>query len=76
LLKPSLAPFALAGIKSRAWWVGLVVLGLASLPFLADTLLWPRVVLDASGGGILYSLSNVPLMLIPGVAWLGSASDV
>jgi hypothetical protein len=71
LLKPSLAPFALIGIGSRGWWIGLVVLGIASLPFLAATLDYPRVVLDSRGGGILYSGTSVPIVALPLVAWLG-----
>jgi hypothetical protein len=71
LLKPSLAPFALIGIRSRGWWIGFAILALASLPFLAGTLAYPRVLLDAQGGGLLYSLPQVPLMLIPVVAWIG-----
>jgi hypothetical protein len=71
LLKPSLAPFALIGIRSRGWWIGFAILALASLPVLAGTLAYPRVLLDAQGGGLLYSLPQVPLMLIPVVAWIG-----
>ena len=71
LLKPSLLPFALIGIRSRGWW--LVARGprIASLPFLAETLIYPRVVLDAQGGGLLYSGLVIPFMLVPVVAWLG-----
>lgn len=71
LLKPSLAPFALIGIRSRGWWIGLAVLGLASLPFLGPTLDYPRVVLDSRGGGLLYSAISVPILLVPIVAWVG-----
>ncbi len=71
LLKPSLLPFALIGIRSRWWWVlvaGLIVL---SVPFLSDTLRYPAVVLDSRGGGLFYSLPDLPIMVIPIVAWLG-----
>ena len=71
LLKPSLAPFALIGIRSRGWWIGLVVLGLASLPFLAATLDYPRIVLDSRGSDLLYSGTSVPIVALPVVAWLG-----
>ena len=39
--------------------------------FLAGTLIYPRVVLDAQGGGWLYSGLVIPFMLVPVVAWLG-----
>ncbi|HEX5149523.1 MAG TPA: hypothetical protein VFW02_10605 [Candidatus Limnocylindrales bacterium] len=71
LLKPSLAPFALIGIRSRGWWIGLVALGLASLPVLALTLDYPRIVLDSRGSDLLYSGTSVPIVLLPIVAWLG-----
>jgi hypothetical protein len=71
LLKPTLAPFALIGIRTRGWWIGLVVLGLASLPFLGATLDYPRILLDSRGGGLLYSAISVPLALVPLIAWIG-----
>lgn len=74
LLKPSLGPFALIGIQSRGWWIGLAVLAIASLPFLAPTVDYPRVVLDSRGGGLLYSAISLPLLLVPVVAWLGRRS--
>lgn len=74
LLKPSMAPFALIGIRSRGWWMTVALLGVASLPFLAETLAYPGVILRAEGGGLLYSLGSYPMTLIPLVAWLTSRS--
>lgn len=71
LLKPSLAPFALIGIRSRGWWIGAVALGLASMPFLALTLDYPRILLDSRGSSLLYSGTSVPFVALPVVAWLG-----
>jgi hypothetical protein len=65
LLKPSLAPFALVGVQRRAWWAGAAVLALLSLPFGAMWLDYGRVLLNAQGGGLLYSLPNVTLCLVP-----------
>ena len=43
-----------------------------SLPFLRETLLYPQVILDSRNpDGALYSLSDVPMMAIPIIAWLG-----
>ena len=50
---------------------------MASLPFLADTLIYPRVLLDAQTnpidgrGGPFYSITEFPLLAIPILAWLG-----
>jgi hypothetical protein len=75
LLKPSLAPFALIGIRSRGWWVGLALLAIGSLPFLAQTLDYPRVILNSRGGGLLYSVISIPLVVLPLVAWLGRRDE-
>ena len=71
LVKPTLAPFALFGIRNRRWWLtalAVAALGLLALPL---TLQWVAALSHFSGGGLLYSLENVPLMLIPLVAWAG-----
>lgn len=70
LLKPSLAPFALAGVRSRQWWVALGILAAASVPLFA---LWSDwfVSLANSDGSLTYSIRQVPLLLIPVVAWAG-----
>lgn len=70
LLKPSLLPFALFGIRSRAWWIVAAGLALLSVPFLAETLAYPAVILRSHNpDGFLYSLADVPLILIPVIAW-------
>ena len=71
LAKPSLAPFALIGVRHRGWWViaGLGLLG--SLLFLPMTIQWLGVVLNARGqfSGLLYGLRDLGWMLLPLVAW-------
>lgn len=72
LLKPSLLPFALLGIRSRRWWVALGVLALLGLPFGAMWLDYARVLLDARQPlGPFYNLGQVPTMLLPVIAWAG-----
>jgi hypothetical protein len=73
LLKPSLAPLALIGVRGRAWWLaagGLAVLSLALVPLWIE---YVTVVLNARGprASLFYSVTDLPLMLIPIVAWLG-----
>lgn len=71
LLKPSLAPLALFGSRTRSWWLALGGFATASILFLP---MWPdyiRVVLNAQHpSGALYSLGEVPMMLIPLAAWI------
>jgi hypothetical protein len=71
LLKPSVGPLALVGIHRRGWWFGLATLGLGSLVLLEHTLQYPRVLVDAHGGGIGYSIASLPMTVIPLIAWLG-----
>lgn len=74
-LKPSLLPFALIGSRHRSWWAAAVIVGLASLPMLPLWFDYARAVENA-GQGPLFSLSSVPALLLPVVAWLGrSVSD-
>ncbi len=72
LLKPTLGPLALFGSNRRSWWVALGAFAAVSLLFLP---MWPdyvRVILNARHpSGPLYSLGEVPMLLIPVAAWLG-----
>jgi hypothetical protein len=71
LIKPSLFPFALFGIRQRSWWIGLgIFLGMC-LPFGTMWVDWARTVLDARGAGPLYSALEAPMLALPLVAWLG-----
>lgn len=70
LVKPTLAPFALAGLTHRRWWIALGVFALACLPF--GTLwidYWHAI--RNSDLGPLYSLPDYLPMLIPLIAWIG-----
>ena len=73
LLKPTLAPLALVGATRRSWWVGLAVLGaisLALLPMWADYAKVVSGALQAWDQSLGYSLRDLPLVLVPLVAWL------
>ena len=72
LVKPSLAPFALIGIRRRRWWVALGILGLASIPFGSLWLDYAAAVRNSSLG-LAHALVTVPLMLAPVWAWLARA---
>ena len=76
LLKPSILPFALIGIRTRGWWITagiLLVLTLPLIPLIPD---WLRAVLDARGpDGWLYSVKDLPLLMVPVIAYLGRTRD-
>jgi len=76
LLKPSLAPFALFGIRSRSWWFGAAALVLLSVPFAALWGEWLQSVLNSRGGGLLYSILEIPMLLLPLVAYAGRTRSV
>ena len=71
LLKPSLFPFALFGIRQRSWWIGLAVFVALCLPSGGLWADWIRTVVDSRGGGLLYSVLEAPMLALPLVAWLG-----
>lgn len=73
LLKPSLFPFALFGANRRTWWLALGVVVLLSLPFGNMWADWLTSVVNSRGGGILYSSLEIPMLLLPVVAWAGRA---
>jgi hypothetical protein len=72
LIKPSLAPFALVGIRSRGWWVVAIALALVSLPMLPDYITAMRNNVG-SFPGLDYSVQDIPFIAIPLVAWLARA---
>lgn len=71
LLKPSLFPFALFGIRQRAWWIGFALLVALSIPFWSMWGDWAAAVANSRGGGLLYSALEAPLLALPLVAWAG-----
>ena len=77
IVKPTILPFALVGVRDRRWWLAVLGLAIASLPVLGLTLLYPQVLLDAQTnpidgrGGPFYSVTEFPLVAIGLIAWLG-----
>ena len=70
--KPSLAFFAIIGIRSRSWWIAAAVLAVVSLPFLSLWLDYPTV-MSNSDAKFWYSFGNLPFFVLPIVAYLGSS---
>jgi len=71
LLKPSLFPFALFGIRERSWWIGLAIFTASCVPFGAMWADWLTTVVNARGAGPLYSALEAPMLALPLVAWVG-----
>lgn len=71
LLKPSLFPFALLGVRSRGWWGMVAALVVGSAILLPMALDYVRIVTNARGpmASVFYSLHDVAMVCIPLVAW-------
>jgi len=76
LIKPSLAPFALWGLRHRRWWLYLLAFAALSVPFGVLWLEWLTALANSQGGGLLYSINDVPLLLIPVIAWLARSDSL
>ena len=75
LIKPTMAPLALVGVKARR--ASLIALGIFAVLNIPLTPLWLDFVTAVRNAGstwpsVLYSVPDVPLTLIPVIAWLGS----
>jgi len=69
MIKPTLAPFALIGVRSRWWWAAGFALFALSIGMLTDYL----TAMDNMEGAfatIYYSVQDFPTIAIPLVAWL------
>jgi hypothetical protein len=67
LLKPSLAPFAVIGVRDPRFWITAGILLVVSIPLLSEYVAVMRnliIPLD-------YSLGSIPTLLIPVAAWAG-----
>lgn len=69
LLKPSLALFALVGIKARSWWISLGIVILVTIPFGGMWIDFLTALRNTTGTSLFHSVNNVPMMLIPLIAW-------
>ena len=71
LIKPTLAPFALAGwTRPRAFLAGVIAFAALSLPFLPMWFDWLAAVRN-SDLGITYAFTQNLLLVVPVVTWLG-----
>ena len=70
VLKPTMAPLALIGVRRRSWWLAALVLGIVSIPLIP---LWIEYVDVVRYSQIPwnYWVTGIPVALAPVVAWLG-----
>lgn len=69
MLKPTLAPLALVGIRHRSWWVAAIGLGAMSVALLPMWFDYLTVLRHASDPNPLYSLGDLPLFAAVLLAW-------
>lgn len=70
--KPSVGFLGVVGIATRRWWIAAGILTLVNLPLLGLWLEYPTVLIN-SDADIGRSLSDMPLFVLPIVAWLVSS---
>jgi hypothetical protein len=70
VIKPTFAPIALLGIRRRTWWIALSVVAAVNVVGLPLWLEYLAVVRN-SQLRLDYSLLNLPLVVLPAIAWLG-----
>jgi hypothetical protein len=70
-IKPSVAPFALLALRHRSAWVAGLVVAVLSLPMLPLWLDYLTVMRNQTSTHLVVILGDVPLMLVPLVAWWG-----
>lgn len=76
LIKPSLFPFALFGIRSRSWWITMATFAAVCIPFGTLWLDWLRTLANSQGGGLAYSVQEIPMVMLPVIAWAGRTRHV
>jgi len=69
LVKPNLFPFALFGVRSLSWWVAVLAGTLVALLMLPLWFEYVKVITNLKDAGYLYSIHNIPLVLVPLIAW-------
>jgi hypothetical protein len=73
--KPSFAPFILIGIRRRSWWIAVCLLAVLALTMLPEWLRYVTVLGNLDSPGIVYSFGDLPLLLVPLIAWVARRHD-
>jgi hypothetical protein len=72
LLKWTVLPLVLFGANRRSWWIALGIVAIVSLAFLPMWSDYIAAITGAEGRGWGYPASEIPFVIIPFIAWLGS----
>ena len=70
LLKPTFAPLALIGVRSRSWYLVVAAMALGTLLMAQELARYLTVIQHQRGSSPLYSVGDVPMMLIPIIGYL------
>jgi hypothetical protein len=70
LIKPSLLPLALVGVRHRSWWIAFALWCAVSIVMLGQWLAYLTVMQNIQAG-LLFGIGALPLLLVPVVAWFG-----
>jgi len=70
LLKPTFAPLALIGVRSRSWYLVVAAMALGTLFMTEELLRYLTVIQHQRGSSLLYSVGDLPMMLIPILGYL------
>jgi hypothetical protein len=76
-LKPSVFPVAFLGARSRGWWVAVALLCAVSLVMLPMWVDYAQALVNGRGklATVFYSVKDLPLVLLPVVAWLATSNE-
>ena len=77
IIKPTFAPLLLVGVRRRSFWIGASIVGAISLVMLPEWARYLEVIRNAESAGLLYSLGDLPVVLVPliGYASRGPAAQ-
>lgn len=72
VLKPTFLPFALIGWRNRWTWFMLFSAAIMAYFLTAELARYVLVLQNVEGASLLYSLGDLPFVLVPVIAWIGS----
>jgi hypothetical protein len=70
-LKPTLLPFALVAWRDRGMWTGLAVFAMLAVGWYPESARALLALRNVEGGSLLYSLGDLPFMLVPLIGYAG-----
>ena len=59
----------LIGVRRRSWWIAVGLIALLALVMLPEWFRYVSALQNLESPGLVYSLGDVPLLLVPVIAW-------